>query len=116
MICCAATGTFKEYAAKLKERYTGNISLYRRGVGASESVFSVATEFDSCSSSLIPDSVFYEFLPEDKEAASENLVTLDKLEVGKRYKLFITNLSGLYLYDMGDVFEVKGSYNNAPTI
>ena len=116
MICCAATGTFKEYAAKLKERYTGNISFYRRGVGASESVFSVATEFDSCSSSLIPDSVFYEFLPEDKEAASENLVTLDKLEVGKRYKLFITNLSGLYRYDMGDVFEVKGSYNNTPTI
>ena len=79
LICCAATGTFKEYAAKLKERYTGNISFYRRGVGASEGAFSVATEFDSCSSSLIPDSVFYEFLPEDKEAASENLVTLDKL-------------------------------------
>ena len=116
LICCAATGTFKEYAAKLKERYTGNISFYRRGVGASEGVFSVATEFDSCSSSLIPDSVFYEFLPEDKEAASENLITLDKLEVGKRYKLFITNLSGLYRYDMGDVFEVKGSYNNTPTI
>ena len=79
LICCAATGTFKEYAAKLKERYTGNISFYRRGVGASEGVFSMATEFDSCSSSLIQDSVFYEFLPEDKEAASENLVTLDKL-------------------------------------
>ena len=91
LICCAATGTFKEYAAKLKERYTGNISFYRRGVGASEGVFSMATEFDSCSSSLIPDSVFYEFLPEDKEAASENLITLDKVEVGKRYKLFITS-------------------------
>ena len=48
LICCAATGTFKEYAAKLKERYTGNISFYRRGVGASEGAFSVATEFDIC--------------------------------------------------------------------
>jgi hypothetical protein len=117
LICCAATGTFKKYAAKLQKKYTGNISFYRRGVGASEGVFSVATEFDSCSSSLIPDSVFYEFLPEDKEGVSENLVTLDKLEVGKRYKLFITNLSGFYRYDMGDVFEVKGFYNNnTPTI
>ena len=116
MICCAASGTFKEYAAKLQKRYTGNISFYRRGVGASEGVFSVATEFDSYSSSLIPDSVFYEFLPEDKEAVSKNLVTLDKLEVGKRYKLYITNLSGFYRYYMGDVFEVKGSYNKTTTV
>ena len=116
LICCAATGSFKEYAAKLQKIYTGDISFYRRGVGASEGVFSVATEFDSYSSSLIPDSVFYEFLPEDKEVVSENLVTLDRLEVGKIYKLFITNLSGFYRYDMGDAFEVKGSYNNTPTI
>lgn len=116
LISCAATGTFKEYAARLQKRYTGNISLYRRGVGASEGFFSVATELDSCNSSLIPDSVFYEFLPEDKEAVSGNLVTLDKLEVGKRYKLFITNLSGFYRYYMGDVFEVKGFYNKTPTV
>ena len=75
-ICCAATGTFIENAAKLRKRYKGDISFCRWGVGAYEGVFSVSTEFDSCSSSLIPVSVFYEFLPEDKEAASGNLVTL----------------------------------------
>lgn len=116
LISCAATGTFKEYAARLQKRYLGKISFYRRGVGASEGFLSVATELDSCNSSLIPDSVFYEFLPEDKEAVSGNLVTLDKLEVGKRYKLFITNLSGFYRYYMGDVFEVKGFYNKTPTV
>lgn len=116
LVSCAATGTFKQYAAKLQKKYTGNISFYRRGVAASEGVFSVATEFDSCSSSLIPDAIFYEFLPEDEDTISENLVTLDKLEVGKRYELFITNLSGFYRYNMKDVFEVKGFYNNTPTI
>ena len=79
-------------------------------------LFLLKLNFDNYSSSLIPDSVFYEFLPEDKEVVSENLVTLDRLEVGKIYKLFITNLSGFYRYDMGDAFEVKGSYNNTPTL
>jgi len=116
LICCSATGTFKDYAEKLKKRYTGDIQFYFRGVGASESILSVATEFDSFSSSLIPDSVFYEFLPDGKEPISENLVTLDKLEVGKKYELFITNLSGLYRYNMKDIFEVTGFYNKTPTI
>ena len=101
LICCAATGTFIENAAKLPKRYKGDISFCRRGVGASEGVFFVSTEFDNCSSSLIPVSVFYEFLPEDKEATSGNLVTLDKLDVGKRYKLFITTLSGFIVMIWG---------------
>lgn len=116
LICCVATGIFKEYAEKIQKKYTGNISFYRRGVGASEGFLSVATELNSCNSSLIPDSVFYEFLPEDKEPISKNLITLDKIEVGKRYELFITNLSGFYRYGMKDVFEVKDFYNKTPTI
>lgn len=115
VISGAATGTFKEYAAKMQERYTGNIPISRRGVSASEGAFSVTVGLDSCDSVLLPDSVFFEFLPEGEEDTSK-LVTLDKLEQGRKYELYITNLSGFYRYSMKDVFLVTGMYNNTPTI
>ena len=115
VISGAATGTFKKYAAKMQERYTGNIPISRRGVSASEGAFSASIELDSCDSVLLPDSVFFEFLPEGEEDISK-LVTLDKLEIGKKYELYITNLSGFYRYSMKDVFLVTGMFNNTPTI
>ena len=111
----AANGTFKEYTRKMQERYTGDIPVIHRGVAASEGSFTVHTELDCPDSSLIPDAVFYEFLPEGEEDTSK-LLTLDKLEVGKKYELFITNLSGFYRYRMKDVFLVKGKYKNTPTV
>ena len=115
VISGAATGTFKKYAAKMQERYTGDIPIFRRGVSASEGAFSAAVGLDSCDSVLLPDSVFFEFLPEGEEDVSK-LVTLDKLEKGKKYELYITNLSGFYRYCMKDVFLVTGMHNNTPTI
>lgn len=115
-ISCTTSGTFKVYTKKIQKRYTGNISFYHRGVLASEGLFSVPIEFNNYNSSLIPDSVFYEFLPENKEPISENLVTLDKIEVGKKYELFITNVSGFYRYGIKDVIKVTGFYNKTPTI
>ena len=115
VISGAATGTFKEYTAKMQERYTGSIPISRRGVSASEGAFSVSIGLDSCDSVLLSDSVFFEFLPEGEEDISK-LVTLDKLEKGKKYELFITNLSGFYRYSMKDVFLITGMHNNTPTI
>ena len=115
VITGGAAGTFKEYTKKMKERYTGNIPIVCRGVGASEGVSTVHTALDSCDSVFIPDSMFFEFLQEGEEDTSK-LITLDKLETGKKYELFITNLSGFYRYRMKDVFLVKGKYNDTPIV
>ena len=113
-----ATGGFKDYARKLQERYLGpDIVFFRRGVSASEGAFSQSIEIDSCDSVLLPDSVFFEFIPEaDDEPDMVHLLTLDQLEVGKKYELVITNLSGFYRYRMKDVFLVTGMCNNLPFI
>jgi hypothetical protein len=37
-----------------------------------------------------------------------------ELEVGKRYYLIVSNMSGLYRYDINDVIEVVGYYNQIP--
>ena len=61
---------------------------------------------------------FYEFSPfENGESGrNERKLLAHELEVGRRYFLFVTTLSGLYRYDMNDVIEVVGHFGQAPVI
>lgn len=117
-IAGAMTGSFKEFSMKLRERYIGpDVDFFCRGVSASEGSFSQPLDVNSYDSVLLPDSVFYEFLPQvDGKSDLSNPLTLDKLQVGENYELVVTNLSGFYRYRMGDVFEVKGMYNKTPLV
>ncbi len=60
---------------------------------------------------------FYEFSKEeDGDEPDRRMYLAHELEVGQRYFIHITTFSGLYRYDMNDVIEVIGSYNDAPVI
>ncbi|MBR1735634.1 MAG: GH3 auxin-responsive promoter family protein [Firmicutes bacterium] len=113
-----ASGSFRAYTEFIKKRYLGeSIKIYCRGICASEGAFTAPTELESYDSVLLPDSVFFEFAEEkDGEVDLSDIKTLDKLEIGKKYELIITNLSGYYRYRMRDVFLVKGMYNNTPLV
>lgn len=111
------TGGFKIYADMIRERYTGDdIQMLKLGIAASEGFFSVPYEMNREDTCLIPDSVFYEFLPLDAGDDLSKIVTIDGLEQGKEYELIVTNLSGFYRYRMRDAIRVVGKYQNTPTI
>lgn len=55
---------------------------------------------------------YFEFVEEGKEEFKE----IYQLEVGKKYSIYVTTYSGLYRYNLGDLVEVTGYYNNIPTI
>ena len=115
--CISGIGTagFSTYTEML-EHYCGpEVSFLMQGVIASEGVFSTIYDKNTPSSVLIPDSVFYEFKPEDADDY-DHLLTIDQVEVGKNYELIITNLSGFYRYKMKDVIKVVGMYQQTPTI
>ncbi|MBQ6099052.1 MAG: GH3 auxin-responsive promoter family protein [Methanobrevibacter sp.] len=115
LIGCGSGG-FSNYVEKIKE-FTGpefNFALI--GLTASEGIFSLFTELNSHDEVLIPDSMFYEFLPLDADGDFSKIVTLDKLEEGKEYEVITTNLSGFYRYRMKDVVRCIGKYNNTPMI
>ncbi|XP_043234177.1 probable indole-3-acetic acid-amido synthetase GH3.9 isoform X1 [Amphibalanus amphitrite] len=72
---------------------------------------------------LIPDAVYYEFLPivgdhipELADIRPQDLLLGHQLEVGKEYEMFITNPSGLFRYRLGDVVRVAGFYQQAPQV
>ena len=110
-----ASAGFARYTNEVRSRYLGtDIPFYYRGISASEGIFSVPVELASHESVLIPDSLFYEFISVDEENAEP--VTMDRLEVGKKYELIITNHSGFYRYRMKDVVLVTGFHNATPKV
>ena len=110
------TGGFANYLEKIKEFVGPNFNFLLMGIGASEGMFSIPYELNNPGSILIPDSMFYEFLPVDAEGDYSKVVTLDKLEVGKEYEVMTTNLSGFYRYRMKDVIRCIGMYEGTPVI
>ena len=110
------TGGFKTYADRLKDYMGNDIKQMKYGIGASEGVFSVLFDCDCEDTVLVPDSVFYEFLPLDAGDDFSKIVTMADVEIGKDYELVITNCSGFYRYRMRDAVRVTGMHHNAPTV
>jgi hypothetical protein len=58
-----------------------------------------------------------EFSPaDDTQPQGRDLLPIERLEVGQRYFVYVTNASGLYRYDMNDIVEVAGMYQQTPLI
>jgi len=60
---------------------------------------------------------FYEFVSiEEEDLENKTFLMAHQLEAGRRYYIYVTTFSGLYRYDMNDVVEVVGHFNQAPII
>lgn len=111
------TGGFRIYADMIRQKYAGpEIAMIKIGLSASEGFFSYVYRPDSEDTCLIPDSVFYEFLPLDAGDDFSRIVTIDGVKEGGEYELIITNTSGFYRYRMRDAVRVVSRYENTPTI
>lgn len=101
---------------ELLRTYCGNDVYYIfTGISTAEGTFSTVLNLDDPQTVLIPDSVFYEFKPIEAEGYNR-LLTLDQLEIGRRYEMVVTTLSGLYRYITKITLLVVGRYHDTPTV
>lgn len=117
MRCVAGIGTggFATYTRKMRQ-YTGkNIPFDNLTYAASESLMAAARHVGDTSYVLVPESGFYEFLPVNGDEHAVPL-TLGELEEGEEYEIILTNVSGFYRYQIGDIIRVTGFYNEAPLV
>ena len=111
------TGGFKAYADVIREKYTGpGIYMAKIGIAASEGFTSATYRLDSEDTMLLPDSLFYEFLPLEAGDDFSQIVSLDGVEQGRDYELIITNLSGLYRYRTRDALHIESYFGKTPTV
>lgn len=95
-------------------RYIGSVPLHGFIYASSEAVMGLPPRLGVTDEYvLLPDTCLFEFSPEDEP---DKLITMQELEIGRKYDIFITTVSGLYRYDLGDVVEVTGKYGGAPAV
>ena len=117
LISGVGTGAFEIYEYKIRERYVDErVQFYFSGLSSTEGLFSVPLAMGDKKSAIVPHSMFYEFLPVDAQDDFSQIVTLDKVEVGRDYEIIMTNANGLYRYRMRDCIRIMDKYNELPLI
>ena len=109
-VCCLTT------SFELLRTYCGrDVHYIFAGINSAIGSFTMPLNIDDPQTVLIPDSVFYEFKPLESKNYND-LLTLDQLELGKRYELIATTLSGVYRYKTNKVFYIVGHHHETPTV
>ena len=110
-------GNFSILMKRLKRFFPATTVIRAFGYQASEGRFGISLDNHWDYSLLIPTDYFYEFIPiENKDDENPKTLLYHELELDKRYYIIISNISGLYRYDMNDILEVVGFYNKTPLL
>ena len=109
-------GNTKRYLDKLKDSFPETAVQPEFGYFASECRAGLVMN-QKDDTTLFAHMHFFEFIhAEDLENENPEFLTLDQLEKGKRYCMYVTTWSGLYRYNMNDLVEVTGFDHGIPMI
>ncbi|HTL90216.1 MAG TPA: GH3 auxin-responsive promoter family protein [Leptolyngbya sp.] len=115
-IVTARGGTSDFYFKRFSD-YFGNIPGFGAAYASAEGNIGVYPDVNMDGSVLAIESGFFEFVPQDQwESEHPKTRLATEVKAGEYYRILMTNYSGFYRYDIGDVVEVVGFYEQAPLI
>jgi GH3 auxin-responsive promoter len=117
-IGCWKGGTVGAYLANFDTFFPQRPPVRDFGYYATELRGSVPLSDEGDAGAVAVNTNVLEFHPadEDRDPEGHELLPVERLETGKRYYVYVTNLAGLYRYDMNDIVEVVGRYRRTPLI
>lgn len=97
--------------------YFDDIPGFGAVYSSAEGTFGINHQLNNDSSILAITSGFFEFIPQDQwEVEHPQTLLATEVKSGELYRILVTNYSGFYRYDIGDVVEVVGFYEQAPLL
>ncbi|MGJ3244848.1 MAG: GH3 auxin-responsive promoter family protein [Elainellaceae cyanobacterium] len=115
-IVTARGGTSNFYFERYPD-YFGDTPIFGGLYASAEAVFGIYPDFNTDGTVLSLDNGFYEFIPPDQwEVDQPKTLLAEEVRVGESYRILVTNHNGFYRYDIGDVVEVIGFYNQTPLV
>jgi GH3 auxin-responsive promoter len=115
---CWKGGTVGAYLAKFDTLFPQRPPVRDLGFYATELRGSVPLSDQGDAGVVAVGTNVLEFHPAgaDRTPEGRELLPVERLEVGQRYFVYVTNASGLYRYEMNDIVEVAGLYQQTPLI
>ncbi len=115
-IATARGGTSDFYLERFPN-YLDNTPVFGAVFATAEGTLSIYHDLNDNGSILAIETGFFEFISEDQwEAEHPKTLLATEVKAGELYRILMTNYSGFYRYDIGDVVEVVGFYEQAPLI
>lgn len=115
-VACARGGTSDFYFERFPS-YFGDTPIFGAVFSSAEGMFSIYHDVDDDSSILAIASGFFEFISQDQWYVEQPKTLLaTEVKPGERYRILTTSYGGFYRYDIGDVIEVVGFYEQTPLI
>lgn len=112
-----AKGGTSDFYMERFPQYFGDLPVFGGTYSAAEATFGVHWRFDSDGTILAVDNGFFEFVPMDQwDEPTPKTLLATEVTAGAFYRILVTNYAGFYRYDIGDVIEVVGFYEQAPLI
>jgi hypothetical protein len=117
-LACWKGGTVRPYLDQLAPYFPEGLPVRDLGWLASECRGSVPLSDENDSGALAIATNVYEFFPAevDRKPQATDLLTVDQLEVGGRYLVYVTTAGGLCRYAMHDILEVTGLERRTPSV
>jgi hypothetical protein len=117
-LCCWKGGTVGQYLQQLEPYLPEETVVRDLGWLSSECRGSVPLSDEGDSGPLAVGTNVYEFFPADLDRDPEptELLSVDQIEEGERYYVYVSTLGGLFRYAMHDILEVTGFHGRTPSV
>lgn len=115
-VSTARGGTSDFYFQRFPD-YFGDTPVFGGAYAAAEGTLGLYPDVDTDGSVLAIDTGFFEFIPvEQWDLEHPKTLLASEVKVGEHYRILMTNYSGFFRYDIGDVVEVVGFFNQSPLV
>lgn len=115
-IATARGGTSDFYFERFPT-YFGDVPGFGVVYATAEGTFGIYPDLNKDGSVLAIETGFFEFIPQDQwQAEHPKTLLATEVKAGELYRILMSNYSGFYRYDIGDVVEVVGFYETAPML
>ena len=108
------TGDFEPFTRKMRSYCSKDVSFGYVLYSASEAFMGCAMDLEEPYYLLVNDDAFFEFLPVDEPC--QRPLLMHELKPGALYEMIVTNISGLYRYQLKDVIRVIGFEGESPYV
>jgi hypothetical protein len=110
-------GNTEIYFKKIRDSFPKTSVFHEFGYFASECRPGVVLKSNTQDTVIFGHKVYVEFIHESElENPNPRIYQMYEVQQGERYSMIVTTSAGLYRYNMNDLVEITGFYNEYPTL